>query len=362
MDFLVVLVFFSILIIVHEWGHFITAKSLGVKVEVFSIGFGKKIISRKSNGTEFAVCAVPLGGYVKMAGDDRTQCTGTKDEFYSHSIWHRALIIAMGPIVNFVFAYLCFYFVFVTGFPTATPNVGGLMDGRHAQVSGFQTGDRILQIDDKDITDWDEISEEVSSSKGRALKFVIQRGDDTIVKEVIPERHVSETIFGTQVERWIIGIQNSGDTVLLKYGFGESFFLAFDRLVNIATMTLKALYYVIIGAMPAKDAFAGPIVIFDIIQDALRMGIVYLVLTMAIISESLAIINLFPIPVLDGGHLSLLLIEKIRRKPLSLKVEEGLTKLGFSLLMCLMLFVFYNDFARKGWIDSMKHFVEKIFS
>ena len=114
--------------------------------------------------------------------------------------------------------------------------------------------------------------------------------------------------------------------------------------------------------MPAKDAFAGPVVIFDVIKDAFHRGIAFLVLAMAIISESLAIINLFPVPVLDGGHLLLLLIEKIRRKPLSLKVEEGLTKLGFSLLMCLMLFVFYNDFARKGWIDSMRQFIEKIFS
>jgi len=353
MSLLVFIAILSILIIVHEWGHFITAKSLGVKVEKFSVGFGPKLFSTTKDGTEFMVCAIPMGGYVKMSGDERSNCKGTPDEFYAHPVWHRALIVLMGPIINFVFAYLCFYAIFVTGFPMLSPTVGNVMEGYPAMTAGLLEGDRILRINQKEINGWDELQETIVGSGDESLLFGIERDGTEMTVPISPQQRVVKNIFGQEAKISIVGIQPAGDITLLRYGVLESFVKAYQEVVKIVSMTLKAVYHVVAGSMPAKDAFAGPIRIFDVIKDAVTEGIAYLLYITAVISASLAIFNLFPVPVLDGGHLFFLLIEAVRRKPLPAKVEETLTKIGFSLLMCLMVFVLYNDFVEVGWLENI---------
>lgn len=356
MSLLIFLSVLSVLVIVHEWGHFITARSLGVKVEKFSVGFGKKLFSRTHDGTEFMVCAIPLGGFVKMAGDERSQCKGNPEEYYSHPPGHRALIILMGPLVNVIFAYVCFYFILVTGYPMLAPKVGKLVAGYPAEAAGIREGDRILQIDAKTIESWDDLQEYVMSSKGNAMTFRINRDNAEITKTVSPQQKKLKNLFGQEENVRIIGVQPAEELTFLKYGPVESIGKAADQIVKITVLTYKALYHVVIGSLPAKDALSGPIRIFDIISEAAKAGFSYLIYIMAVISANLAIFNLLPIPVLDGGHLLFLALEKIRNRPLTLKVEENLTKAGLGLLLMLMGFVVYNDIDQMGWLASLQNF------
>jgi regulator of sigma E protease len=362
MNLIIFLVVLSILVIVHEWGHFIAAKSLGVRVLKFSVGFGPKLFSRMHNGTEFMVCAIPLGGYVKMAGDERSECKGTRDEFYAHPVGHRAIIVLMGPMVNFAFALLCFYFTFLVGFPTLAPKIGKMMENYPAATAGLQVGDQVMQIDAKRIDNWDDLQQYVTTSQGQSLHFIIRRNGQTIEKDIVPEAKTGTNIFGQEESIRVIGIQPYEEVVFVKYGPGQALVKSVDQLVNVTVLTFKALYHVITGTMPAKDAFGGPIRIFDVIKGAAALGISYLVFIMAVISANLAIFNLFPIPILDGGHLLLQGIEKLRGRPLSVKAEEGLTKAGLALLLTLMVFVFYNDMEQAGWLQNIRGFWQKFTS
>ena len=355
---LIFIIVLSVLIVVHEWGHFIAARKLGICVETFSIGFGPKLFSKNIGGTDFVVSAIPLGGYVKLLGDDRSECKGLAEEFYSHSVWHRAVVIAMGPIVNFVFAYLCFVFLFsVTGYPIFDNHVGEVMPGYPAYSAGFRAGDRVVRIDDRNIVKWVDLQVAVSESEGRPLDFVVERdGRDMTIQDVVP----TFESFGVEGETErvpVVGLK----PVLQKYGIGKSLVSAAKELWSVVAMTSEALYKVVTGAESAKDKLAGPIRIFDVVRDAAKMGFAYLVFIVAVISTSLGFFNLFPIPILDGGHLFFLCIEGVRRRPLPIKVEERCMQVGLSLLMCLMAFVLYNDIVQVGWADKVAQFFGRIF-
>lgn len=362
MNFFIFIVVLSILVMVHEWGHFIAAKSLGVRVLKFSLGFGPKLFSRFHNGTEFMLCAIPLGGYVKMAGDERSECKGIRDEFYAHPVGHRAIIVLMGPLVNFVFALICFYFTFLVGYPTLPAKIGKMADHYPAQAAGLQVGDQVVQIDSKKIENWEDLQLYVSTSKGQFLHFMIQRNGQTVEKDILPETKSGKNIFGQDESVRVIGIQPYDEVVFVKYGPVEALTKSFEQLTSVTVLTFKALYHVFTGSMPAKDAFGGPIRIFDVVKDAAALGISYLVYIMAVISANLAIFNLFPIPVLDGGHLFLQAIEKLRGRPLSVKIEEGLTKAGLAVLLTLMVFVFYNDMDQAGWLKNIQGMWQKFTS
>ena len=359
---IIFIIVLSILVVVHEWGHFVTAKALGIKVHQFSIGFGKKLFSSVHDGTEFMVCAIPLGGYVKMAGEERSACQGKNEEFFSHPVGHRSLIVVMGPVINIVFAYLCFYGLCVTGYPMLGPDiaakVGRVVEGSPAAAAELKTGDVIIAIDGKPIEKFKELQDLVSGAEGRPMAFSIRRGEATLAKTIAPRQDVLESEEGAQ-KVWRIGIS---PLILERYGVVSSFGMAAVKLNEIVVTTFKGLYGVITGAIPAKNALAGPIGIFDIIKNAAMMGMTYLVFITAVISLNLAIFNLFPIPVLDGGHLLFFAIERFRGRPLSLKVEDGLTKLGLSLLIGLFLLVLYNDMDRIGWVESVKGLVNKLQS
>jgi len=346
----------SVLIVVHEWGHFITAKKLGVNVERFSLGFGPKLYSKIHNGTEFMLCLIPLGGYVKMAGDERSNCKGDPGEFYSQSLGSRALIVLNGPIVNFIFAYICFIFVFTLGYPDLSNTIGNLSDGYPAQEAGLQIGDTITAINSTPIKSWTDIKKNISTSKGDQINIELIRAGKKMTTAITPKIESTKNIFGETKEVRIIGISPEEEIVSLKYGLGESFVLAFQKLVEITTMTYKALYKMVIGSMPAKDNVTGPIGIYVIITRAAEMGLSHLLFIVGIVSASLAIFNLLPIIPLDGGHLFLIAAEKINGKILTPKFEDYIARFGCGLILLLVLFVFYNDFARFGWIDKIKNF------
>lgn len=360
MSFLVFLIVLSVLIIVHEFGHFVTAKSLGVRVERFAVGFGPKLFSRMYQGSEFALCLIPLGGYVKMAGDERPQCKGERGEFYAQSPGRRALIILMGPIVNFILAYLCFCVVFLIGYPTLPAKVGELLKNYPAQAAGLQVGDSIIRIDSQEIQSWEKMQHLISTSRKQQLEVVVLREGKECRFTINPRIENLENIFGQKEKIPIIGIRPAEEVVVLRYNIMGSLNESWKKLYEITTTTYKALYRIATGAMSAKDAMTGPIGIFYIIQKAVMLGFSYLLYIVGVISASLAIFNLLPLPVLDGGHLVLSGIEKIRKRPLSPKVEEVINRAGFSLIVGLAVLVFYSDFVRFGIIDKVINLWHKI--
>lgn len=353
MSLVIFVIVLSVLIIVHEFGHFLTARSLGVKVERFSVGFGPKLWSKVHRGTEFMVCAVPLGGYVKMAGDERSQAQGLPEEYYSKSPGHRSLIVLMGPIVNYVLAYLCLCLVFMLGYPTLSNKVGEVLEGYPAAVAGLQAGDRIVEIDSQKMDNWEDVKNYIARSPGSPLNVTVEREGSRLIRTVTPQMDVLENIFGQQEKVPVVGIKPEEKIVTSQYGPGESIAKGGEKLWEITSLTYKALYRIITGAMSAKDAVTGPIGIFYIVREAATMGFSHLLYIVGIISASLAIFNLLPFPILDGGHVVLLAVEKIRGRSLPEKVEENIARIGVSLLVCLALFVFYWDLVRFGWFDKL---------
>ncbi|MFA5088812.1 MAG: RIP metalloprotease RseP [Candidatus Omnitrophota bacterium] len=343
----------SILIIVHEWGHFITAKKLGVRVERFALGFGPKLFSWMYRGTQMRICLIPLGGYVKMAGDERSECKGQPDEFYSQSPGRRALIILNGPVVNFILAYLCLLIVFVSGYPDLPAKIGEVMEGYPAQAAGLAAGDQIIRINSFRVDTWTDVQKNIATSQEPAIRLVVLRNNQEMPLTLTPRRETLKNIFGQTENINIAGIRPTEEIVLLRYGLGESILKSFYKLHEITVLTYKAIYHMATGSMSAKDSMTGPIGIFFIIKRAAEMGFSYLVYILGVISASLAIFNLLPVVPLDGGHLLLLGVEKIRGKVLSEKIDEIIARVGFSLVICLAIFVFYNDFSRLGWIDKI---------
>ncbi len=358
----VFIVVLSILIILHEYGHFAMAKALGVEVERFSIGFGPKLFGKNIKGTEFTVCLIPLGGYVKMAGDERSECKGAPTEFFSQSPGRRALIVMMGPIVNYVLAIFCFWLVFTVGYPTLAPKIGEVLEKYPAQMVGLQKGDTILAIDSQTINSWEDLQRIVSHSQGKPLRLTISRGGQRIIKNITPTIERLKNIFNQEERIPVIGIRPEEKMILIKYNPATAAVKAVKRVVEITTVTYKALYRLATGAMSAKETVTGPIGIFFIIKQAVSLGASYVIYVMAVISTSLAIFNLLPFPVLDGGHLMFLGIERLRGKPLPEKADEIIARVGFSFIIVLALFVFYSDFVKFGVFDKIMDLWQKFRS
>ncbi|MBU4332995.1 MAG: RIP metalloprotease RseP [Candidatus Omnitrophica bacterium] len=440
----------SILIVVHEWGHFITAKRAGIGVERFSLGFGPKLFSRVFNGTEFLLCLIPLGGYVKMMGDERSECSGDPKEFYSQPPGKRALVILNGPVVNFIFAYLCLICVFLLGYPGGStkitkvdingpaqqagliagdriveidskkvyglnnlrvrlegstdkrilvsvlrngqkvdvyveptitseqnilgenrsmrdigislmPNkIGNVREDYPAYKAGLRESDQIIQIDSKMIFDWEDIYNSILKSTGDTIQVKFIRDEKEMMLEIEPKIETMKNESGDMAERRIVGISPLGEFESFRFGVVNSVTFAFEELIYITVTTYKSIFYMITGAISAKESVTGPVGIFYVIKEAARMGLSHLLFILGVISASLAIFNLLPVVPLDGGHLFLLGLEKVRGKPLSEKTDEIIAKIGFTLIIFLALFVFYSDFARQGWIEGIQRNFSKM--
>ncbi|MFA4992106.1 MAG: RIP metalloprotease RseP [Candidatus Omnitrophota bacterium] len=344
----------SILVIVHEFGHFIIAKRMGVRVEKFSVGFGPEIFGVTRNGTRYLVSLVPLGGYVKLSGETEADgLKGEKTEYLSRSVGERARIIFAGPLLNYILAFLIFSFVFMVGNPSYTAKVGKLMPGYPAETAGLMIGDKILKINNQDVKYWDDVTKIVHSNKSEEMRLAIERAGANSEIIIKPRSEDIKTIFGSKKNVSLIGIMPSEEIVYVKYGAIEAFYMGFKKIIDLTYITYRALWASLTGAIPFKESITGPIGIFYITGQAAKMGIVYLLQLMAVLSASLAIFNILPVPVLDGGHLLFLAIEKIRKKPVSMKVQEGITQAGLGLLILLMVFVFYNDFTRFGIFEKI---------
>ncbi len=349
----------SVLIFVHELGHFIAAKRLGIRVEKFSLGFGPKLLSKKVGDTQYLLCLIPFGGYIKMAGDNLEEYQGVRDEFLSRSPGERARVIFAGPFFNYVLAFLCLWMVFFLGYPKLTTTVGSLIDGMPAQVAGFKIGDRIVEVDDIKVEFWDDLARKIRAKKGQTLKLKVLRGEEEFDLNLTPQMKEVETIIGKRQEVGLIGIKPADEVVKVRYGFWLALIKGAQNLFEMTWMTLSAIFYIIIGTMSFKESVTGPLGIFFITSNAAKIGFSALLHVVGILSMSLAVFNLLPLPILDGGHIFLAGLEKIRRKRLSLKLENLINNIGMSFLIILAVFIFCNDFIRYGYWDKIVYHLSR---
>jgi regulator of sigma E protease len=340
------------LIFVHEFGHFIFAKLFGVKVLKFSLGFGPKLIGHRHGETEYVLSALPLGGYVKMLGEQNEEEVSEQEAnrtFVGKPPWQRFIIVLAGPATNLLFAVFIFFLIFATiGLPQLVDNniIGGVSPNNPAAEAGLLPGDRIVSINDKATTTWQEIATLITQSKGEELTLVIHRGEETITVKakarVSPDR---DPIFGEEIgKRYMLGISRSEAVIYEKISLSQALLAGFGETWAIIYLNTKALVKMILHELPASE-LGGPIKIAQMAGKQMEAGWLYLTRFMALISVSLGILNLLPIPILDGGHLMFFTYEALIRRPMPPRVMEIGQQIGLVLLLGLMVFVFYNDIS-----------------
>jgi regulator of sigma E protease len=335
------------LITVHEFGHFIIAKRLGVRVEKFSFGFGRRLLSRRRGDTEYSINLIPLGGYVKLAGDSLEEFKNNPDEYLSKKPLERARIIFFGPLLNYVSGFLCFWMIFFIGYPTLTTKVGGLIEGFGAKDAGIEVGDKIMAVDGKRVDFWEDLQRAIQTKKAatKVLLSVLRDSKEYTIEVKIKEKKLDD-VLGQKRNIGLIGITPKDEIVKVKHGFLESFILGINKTLDLTLMTYKGLGRMVTGKLSVSESITGPLGIFYITSKAANIGMIALLHLVAVLSVSLCIFNLLPLPVLDGGHIVLLAIEKIRGKQLGVKAERVITQIGFTLIISLALFATYNDMVR----------------
>jgi regulator of sigma E protease len=347
-SFIVVL---GVLVFFHELGHFLVAKLFGVKVLKFSLGFGYKLIGKKIGETEYLISTVPLGGYVKMLGenDDETEPISPDEAeraFNNKNVFKRIAIVAAGPIFNLVLALFMFCGLFlIRGNPVLTTEIGKVREGSPAHKAGLLKGDVIVSVRDKEIETWSELKDLVKDQAGNQLVIIVKRSDEFLSMTVIPEASVVKNIFGEDVQSALIGIEASGNFETMELGPFQAIKQSFNRTWEITELTVMTVVKLFQGVVPLKT-LGGPILIGQMTGQLAKESFIYLIPLTAVISINLAILNLLPIPILDGGVIIFLLFELFIGKPLSLRTRELTQKVGLFLLISLMVFVFYNDILR----------------
>ncbi|HHO48614.1 MAG TPA: RIP metalloprotease RseP [Desulfobacteraceae bacterium] len=356
-SFIIVL---GVLVFVHELGHFLFAKLFGVRVLKFSLGFGNKIVGRKWGETEYLISAFPLGGYVKMFGEhpgEEIEQAEQRRSFSHKAVWQRFGIVAGGPVFNLFFAVVLFFGMFaIAGLPEPvdTTRIGQVSPDSAAEAAGIKPGDTVLSIDGREIASWTDISETIRDSGGREIELLIDREGEQMVIRAVPVMEKTRNIFGEEVgERYMLGITRSEGIVFQDTTLPEALRAAAIQTWNLIYLTILGIIKIIERVVPASE-LGGPIRIAELAGQQMEAGWMNLLYFMGLLSVNLGILNLLPIPVLDGGHLVFLTIEGIRRRPLSDKAMEMSQKVGLFLLASLMVFVFYNDILRlvQRWMGS----------
>ena len=336
----------GVLIFFHELGHFLVARLFGVGVEKFSLGFGPRILGKTVGMTDYRISLIPLGGYVKMVGeepDSEIEPYLIPQSFTHKSVFKRFLIVAAGPLFNLLLAVVIFFLVFQTsGTYVLRPLVGEVDTPSPAARAGLQKDDLIVAIDDQYIASWEEMAERIAESGGRSLAVVIERAGQRLTVDLTPELKTTQNLFGEDIQRYVIGIRSAGDVIPRELSLLESVQMSVSRTWEITELTVLSVVKLIQGKLPAAT-LGGPIKIAQMAGAQAREGVVNLMIFTAVISINLGILNFLPIPVLDGGHLLFFTIEMISRRPVSLKVREIAQQFGIFLLILLMIFVIYND-------------------
>lgn len=346
MSFLIAFLALSFLVFFHELGHFIAARIFGVRVEVFSIGFGVKIFSKKIGETQYALSMIPLGGYVKLKGQndlDVLEQNCQNDSYSNKSPFVKIIILFAGPFFNFILAFFLFFMVGNMGVSTYLPIVGEVKKNMPAFEAGILENDEILSINAKQIKTWMDLQEAVA--KDTMLNLVVLRKDKILDFTIRPEIIKAKNIFGEEIQKGVIGIAPSGKIGIVKYTGFESFEYASKKLYESSKIILLSVQKLISGIIPLKEV-SGPVMIVDKLAQASKSDVVLLLLWVGLISVNLGILNLLPIPALDGGQILFNFYEILTRKPIYEKAKYYLTLFGWIILLSLMLLGLRNDILR----------------
>ena len=342
------LIALSILIFVHELGHYLVARLARVKVLVFSLGFGKKLLKFTRGETEYALSAVPLGGYVKLLGESPDEAVPEEEigRSYSHKPPLVKILIAFsGPFFNVLFACLVFFVIFVSGHSVLSTKVGSVEKGFPADVAGVKPGDIIASIDGTKIEEWSELMEIMAKSESRPLRFGVKRDGQDLEVLITPRQIEGTNIFGEKIDRKVIGIVASNDFLQRKETLPGALSKAVGQTYMLTELTVVGIYKLIVGAISPKNV-GGPILILEAAGKQAKEGKRNFAYFIALISINLGIVNLLPIPILDGGHILFYLIEIVTRRKISQRTIEVAQKVGITILVLIMALAFFNDLDR----------------
>ena len=349
--------FLSILVFVHEFGHFIVARTLGIQVNAFSIGFGKELWGRvDKHGTRWKISAVPLGGYCQFLGDDEASSSSAEaakkltDEEKKHAFifqnpFKKLAVVVAGPGFNYLLAVVIYFALFLSyGRFNIPPVIGEVMEGGAAQSAGLLKGDRILSVNNHQIVEFSDISREVLMAADHRTSLEVKRGDETLHFDIMLTelKHPGKQ---KDTKQFMLGIRSSGSVELLHEDLSvlEAFSTACKEVWDVTAMTLRAVGQMITGKRPSNDV-GGIIRIAEMSGDITKNETFIDMLTfLALLSINLGLINLFPIPVLDGGHVVIFTLEIITGHELSDKMKNYLFKVGFTILLALMIYATFND-------------------
>jgi regulator of sigma E protease len=364
----VFLLVLTVLVFVHEFGHYLIARWNRVRIEVFSIGFGPEIFGWYDRaGTRWKFSAIPLGGYVKMFGDadassglavagmDELSEAERQVSFPCKRLGQRAAIVAAGPIANFVFAILVLAVLFVIyGQPFTPAEVGQVLPNSAAAAGGVQSGDKIVRIDGRPVRRFEDVQQVVQLNPNVPMTMVVSRHGDLVTLHVVPKLVVETDRLGThQIGQ--LGIRG-GAPQYIRRNPATAVVAATGETWNLTTTTMQALWQMVIGRRGTGE-LGGPIRIAELSGEVAQLGVAPLLSLIAMLSVNLGLINLFPVPVLDGGHLAFYAAEAVRGKPLGQRAQEYGFRLGLALVLTLMVFATWNDLVHSGIVDLVKRFV-----
>ncbi|MBF0467418.1 MAG: RIP metalloprotease RseP [Desulfamplus sp.] len=340
----------GILVFFHELGHFLLARFFGVGVETFSLGFGPKIYKRKVGMTEYCISVIPLGGYVKMVGEEPDQAVSPKDielSFSHKTLFQKAMIVAAGPLFNFFLAFLIFYTIAqFSGLYIVKPVVGDVGENTPAHQAGILPDDIIESVQGKAVKSWDDMVDIIGNGTGESIEIVILRNGSKFSLMVTPEIKTVKNLFEEDEKRYMIGISaKAGEIEHIPLNPLQAFGEGVKQTWRISSLTIISVIKIFQGTVPT-DTLGGPIMIAQMAGQQAEAGIINLAFFIAMLSINLGIINLFPVPVLDGGHLLFFGMEALTGRTISDKIREKANQVGIALLVALMVFVFYNDIVR----------------
>ncbi len=339
MSIIITILMLSVLIVVHEFGHFIVARLNGVQVEEFSLGMGPLLYKKcaAKSGTQYSLRLFPIGGYVKMLGeegDEPEEPADLEKAFYTKSIWRRMAVIAAGPLMNFVIAVPFFIIAFAgLGVPSNEPVVGVALEGGAGFAAGLEDGDRVLAIDGQPMETWQQLAQTIRDSEGREMTLEVERDGQRLTINATAELDAAQDAYLLSIQQ---AVERRSILSAVKMGFTETYQFTKQILVSFVGMFT--------GQIEAE--LTGPVGMTTVVGQIAQNGVFQLLLFFGVLSINLGIVNLFPLPALDGGRLFFMLIEALRGRPVDPSKENMVHLIGLVALMCLMVVITYQDIMR----------------
>ncbi|WP_207262529.1 RIP metalloprotease RseP [Desulfovibrio sp. Huiquan2017] len=335
------------LIFFHELGHFTVARIFGMGVKAFSLGFGPKLVGFTSGRTNYKISLIPLGGYVALAGEQGEEETDFPPDklFSNRPAWQRLCVVAAGPFFNFLLAFLIYWFLALAqGQAVVLPLVGGVLPDSPAAAAGFVKGDMVTAIDGASVDSWTQMVETIRAAEGEPLQVVVDRSGEKLTLTVTPKVNTFKDLFGEEVTVPMVGINQAGQ-VRYEPIEGLGIWPAAQQTWYMSAVVVKGFLSIIERLIPVESV-GGPIMLAQLVHESAQSGFYSLLAMMAVISINLAIINLLPIPVLDGGHILFFGLEIVFRRPLNDRWKAMSMRVGLLLLLLLMSLAIFNDVRR----------------